>query len=744
MNLPFIKKPEQKKDFFLALILKPHGVASILFEEVNAKLVILASKEEKLKEELEFASEETLIDAIDKVISSVEESLPEKASVSKTIFAVPYPWVMEGKIKKEYLGRLKNVCQSLELTPIGFIVSVEAIAAQLQRKQGAPLSSVFVEYNHEKVFVYIVKADIIVEVKHSSLDESVVKTTDTILKRIEKVDVLPPKIILFNSENAQQIQQAFLTHPWTQHLSFLHLPQVEVLEKGFENEAIINGVATQMGFEVLASEKEALGIVDSQGEETSATAVIPMSEFGFHKEEDIALIDEQPIAEIMEKEVTNSTISHEEKEQEREDSVGIRKDISSPMPKEKKGRAIFGIFAPILAVLKGSSIQSLPIQIMRKVPKKGVLILPLLVGLIAGFIYLYYSFIIRATIIVFADKKIITNNSNITLSSRDKTSFNDKILRMNITTEEIDASDSITTTGKKDTGESAKGSVTLYSRIAQDKTFPEGTVIKSSNGLEYSFDASVKVASSSGDASASPTTVKVAVTAKKFGTEYNLPSGTKFNVSTFSSADIIAKNDSAFSGGTKKNIQVVAAKDLETLKSKVLASASDKAVTQVTEKLKEEATVIPNVLSTAFIDQSFDKKAGEEAKSVQFTAKISVKVGSYKKTDLTDFTKDAAKGKIPDSYSLVSGESKTEIKDIKITKNDNATASIYLEGVYVPKIDAGTIAITSKGKSIESAQKSIKSIIGVSDVTVKIQNSIPFLPKMLPLSSNNITIEIKN
>ena len=81
----------------------------------------------------------------DKAISFVEGSLPEKSSVEKTIFSVPYDWVEEGKIKKEHLVKLKKVCEDLGLVPIGYLMTIEAIVHFLQKSEGAPVSAVFIE-----------------------------------------------------------------------------------------------------------------------------------------------------------------------------------------------------------------------------------------------------------------------------------------------------------------------------------------------------------------------------------------------------------------------------------------------------------------------------------------------------------------------------------------------------------------------------------------------------------------------
>ena len=63
-------------------------------------------------------------------------------------------------------------------------------------------------------------------------------------------------------------------------------------------------------------------------------------------------------------------------------------------------------------------------------------------------------------------------------------------------------------------------------------TIAAGTVITSSNDLKFITDKAVSVASASGDifSGTEPGKADVSVTAEKFGSNYNLPSDTKFSV----------------------------------------------------------------------------------------------------------------------------------------------------------------------------------------------------------------------
>ena len=124
--IPFLTK-SVSTEFFLSLIFESGKISSILFKEQEKTLVIIASFE--LLIDVEQATVEVLVEACDKVISRLELSLPDGANLEKTIFAVPYSWVEDGKIKQDRLSQLKKISEELALTPMGFIISIEAIVA---------------------------------------------------------------------------------------------------------------------------------------------------------------------------------------------------------------------------------------------------------------------------------------------------------------------------------------------------------------------------------------------------------------------------------------------------------------------------------------------------------------------------------------------------------------------------------------------------------------------------------------
>ena len=731
INIPFINKKEEVKEYFLALLVKPFNVGAILFEEIDSKLLILSTHEvEQGKETIEETSEE-LVEASDKVISYVENSLPPNSKLEKTIFSVPYDWVEEGKIKKEYLAKLKKVCEELGLTPMGFIMSIEAIVHFLQKKEGAPISSIFVEVAKNIAFVYVVRNGKIIEVKKGEVKKDLLSTVEDLLRAVEKLDVLPSKIVLLDYEGVEGVQQDFLSHQWT-GIPFLHIPQVVVLEKGFENEATVNGVAAQMGFEVLQDLKapQMFSKNDEEGQEEKLEEKSDPEEFGFFKDKDVAEepeVEKEPLVSVSEEPeeevpVTEPKIEYYDNEKPRRSLVSVI---------QVKG--VFASFNKILPTLRGISFKGFSFR------KNGFILIGGAIAVIIAFLFVYYNFILKANVLIFADEKKVEKNQDIKFetSGGDSTS-----IKLNVLDQEVSGGKTKDATGKKETGDKAKGEIVIYNKTEQKKTFSKGTTIVGPNDLEFVLSDEANVASTS-SFSTTLSSVKVKVEASKFGKEYNLPSSSNFTVKGISTSSFIAKNNDAFSGGTKKETNVVSKKDLDDLLSSIKDDLEKKGISSAQEKAGKDQIFLPKALSYEVIDKKYDKKDGDEAGSVTIDAKITFKFGTYNKNDLKKVVLALTKNDVPSDYELEDDKSKVEVSDIKIVK-DSVSGKISVKGVFAPKIDSEKSVAALSGKTENSAKKTLEKISGVTEVQVIFKNRIPFLPAFLPFNKGNIKFEKKS
>ena len=750
MNLPFLSKKKEDKEYFLTLLLSSNEVRSILFEKTGENLSVLGSHSEDFTEQLDTLTKDRLIELSDLVISEVERKLPDGSSLQKTIFAVPDRWIVEGKITQEHLSKLKELCDALQLKAVGFIVSMEAIIAYLHKKEGVPVTAIFIEVGKKHVTLSLVKNGSILSVSEEEIEKDTTDSVEKILSTQEELEVLPAKIIILPFEHAKKTQQEFLSHSWGKGVQFLHIPQVEILPSEAEVQAVISGVAAQMGFNTLPQ------VSLQKLEESPAEVVIAVSE-----EEDKKTIEEE-IGQEEDRDV--ESVKENKVDTENAESVGFFKDvdIAKKQSVQKEIENVQEAPADVkknikeddsdvathpthaLSVDNFSSLPNLSLsRIKFKIPSfslkgKSFVWYPILgVSLIILLIISYYYFFEKAQVVLVLSKKDISKNISVTFSQEKQTSAQDSVVHIEEIAVQVDGKEEQSATGKKETGDKAKGEVTLYNKTEGLKTFDKGTVIIGTNNLEFSLSDDVKIASTS-SFSTTFSNVKGKVEAVKFGKEYNLPSGTNFQIKGQSTSDFFGKNDSAFSGGTKKEITVVSEEDISSLQSKIVSTLSKKAQNEVASKIGSDAQVLATPLDYSFDEKSFSKKSGDAAEGVSLTATITYKIGSYEKSDLVTLAKDITGKDAPESYIYSGKDSEIKVEDIE--DNDSEfTGKIIFSSVFLPQVNESGIGSKITGKSIQKAQELIESD-GVSDSTIVLTRSLPFFPHILPFNKKNIEV----
>lgn len=763
ISLPFFKKKAQPK-YFLVLLLREEKVHAVLLEELEEKIKIVSKSEEFFPNSVEDVDIEKLLTVLDKAITHVESSTSLDFPTHQTVFGVKENWVEEGKIKKQYLSKLKKVCDELGLTPIGYLVIHEAIGHYLKKQEGVPISSLIVETGKRYVTISLIKAGRLLETKSALVEGSYAHTVDTLLKEFISSELLPSRITIYNDDkNEEVLLQEFIGHSWSKSLPFLHVPQINSLPKDFGIYAVITASAAQMGFEVLKDETEEIAEekalkqteehvqdthmqkedIPTGNEEGEVTPQIleneeteqeeadeTLKEFGFQKDVDIAALSDTP-----QNQEPDEEIKHEAKEKEREKTRSISfTRILLLLPKVLHiishgwNKYMKHVIKKFFLLFKSSSSKfMLPV----------VLLVILLLGLI-----IWYLFGIKAIVTLSIDPKVIKQTQDVTFISGAPSDFDKNSIAADFVTISEEGTVSETVTGKKEVGDKAKGSVTLYSRFTEDKTLPAGTTSTSSNGLAFIFDDAVKIASAAAGASASPSITKVNVTAKQIGKESNLPSGTKFTVSSFDSADIEAKNESAFSGGTKKEITAVSKDDIQKALSDLPKQLEEKARSELIKKISKDQSILPSFVSTAQNKKEFNKQLGDEASSLTLNGSIDYIGVAYKSSDFTAYATKLLSGHFPSNLSL-SPNVKETVKKIKQKSDTEVLATIDIQALLLPKLDTKKISSDIAGKTFADAENIILKLPQVSDVRIHLSPDLLFLPKSLPRLSKNIQISSK-
>ncbi|QQG40909.1 MAG: baseplate J/gp47 family protein [Candidatus Levyibacteriota bacterium] len=711
MKLPFFSSIFNKKEkikYFLTLLLRDEKIIAAIFKEVNGQASIVSKHEENLPNTLETLPFEELLDILDKAISGIEEYV-WAIEVQKTIFGVKENWAEGEKIKKEHLLKLKKISDALGLIPIGFLIIHEAIINLLQQEEGVPVSGILVEISQKNAAISLFRAGRVIETKRTKIEEDIAKVTDRLLHHFINQEVLPSRIIILSDKNNHEaLSQSFISHSWSKSLPFLHVPQITILSEDFDVKSIIFGAATQMGFEVLDQQKEIQKPENNQIDKTLE------EEFGFVKNKDV---NEIKINIGTQQEEKLEPIIAETKH------TKLRKLLIS------LGYIFYSSFKILKNIIK-------KLYVFKKFGKNKIIFIPpIIIAIIA--IFLSYIFLLKATVSLSVRPKIVEQNQDITFSTKAPTDFSKNIISAKTLETTQDGKITKSASGKKEVGEKAKGTITILSALGKEQTFTKGTVITSSNKLKFALDETVKIASSSGLSDVK--TIKTNVVAEDIGKEYNLPSGTKFTIDDFGSSEVEAKNDAAFSGGSKKEVMVVSKKDVEKAIEEITKNLEEKAKKSMEEKIDQKNKLLPVIVNSEFSQKSLDKKVGEETETFTIAGNINYNGISYPDDELQKLSKELLKEKTIDD-AFIQDDISYALENSKKKNNNEVSAAIHVKALLLPKLEKEKIANTLSGKSFDEAQKILLKIPQVSHVSIKLSPSLPFVLKNLPRIAKNITV----
>ena len=571
-------KEEPKK--FLALILTDEVVQASVWSVVNEATEIL-SIGTPVEWDGDTGTTTELITAVDATISSATEGLEDEPS--EVILGIPHSWTDKGGVlgvKKEFIGKIRK---ELELVAIGYVIITDSVLSYLKMQEGTPTTSIMIQVSRDELTILLVRLGHIEAVESIGRSDDVVEDVTEGIARFKALDNLPSRIILFNSmHNLDDIIQNLLSTDWPTQFNFLHTPKIEALPKDVAIRALSvaggSEVAKSLGLSVVATTVQEAEIVENDELEVPSTS-----------EEEVET-EPEPEAESVPEEsnftpisdsdfLTADEIGFSSKEEvvEKVDFIDPDDEPELTVPDATPTAPKSKFVAPKI-VLPKFSLPSFKFSL----PHMSSLWVMIGGGifLFAAIIFYLVYFLPKATITVSVIPKPLDQTVNLTLSTTSSSvDFDGSIVPAQVTTVSETGEKIMETTGKKTVGETAKGEVTIYNRTSAVKTLAKGVTL-SLGSLKFTLDSDVTIASKSAgsDYVDVPGKANVAITAATIGTDHNIASGTEFTVASFGKDSYVAKNDSALTGGTSEEVQVVGKDD-----QKILAK---ELTTELLEKLR--------------------------------------------------------------------------------------------------------------------------------------------------------------
>ena len=741
---------------------------------------------------------EQLILASDTTLSEASVGLDQEPD--QVIFGLADTWVNQNRIVEPRRSDLKTLTQKLGLKPLGFVVTYEALNHYLKVTEGVPPSVVLLNLSDTEVIVSIIN--------HGNLEGSqVVGRSDSLsldvhegLNRFPVTNHYPPRILLWDGgKELKNAQQELMNFNWTKKSKFLHFPKISVMPASVSITGVCLAGATELAKAqgiplentLITTERENAQPIISQSKTFPADSP-PVDSSNFSKpatstESDYSVIDKtspQSTAAII-----DSVSSHAKQLGFSTDTLSSKPPSLSnqpsvpPPPVEPPGpptnpapppegepsndnppsspiSARFSWVADLKSKLIAFSTrlpirrQSISVPTEYRLTSRWydkLLRLGLILGLgliiltlILGWLWWYIP---KLDVIVLISPKsveeefVITIDPDSTLPNLDKLTI--PVAKIN---QDKSGSVIIKTSGVGTVGDPAKGKIIIYNKAKNKKTFETGTELVSDNGLKFTLDTSITVASASSQfddemvETITPGKSEADITAVAIGPDSNLKASQEFVFTDYSASAYVAKNPEALSGGTAEEVPTVSVKDLIKAKQKLteqlLAQAEAELSTESGDKKLIRDSITQNITS-----ETASAKVGDEAKELTVKMAISLTGLAYNEADMISLAQSVIAAKTPAGYTV---DSNSFEFDLKTQDSKQPTDNQFLAVVKVnliPDLNTEKIIGDIVGKKPDLVGMYLHNMPSVTGVKL---NYWPKLPINLPPQrAENITITTK-
>ncbi|HEX7543090.1 MAG TPA: hypothetical protein VF385_03340, partial [Patescibacteria group bacterium] len=203
------------------------------------------------------------------------------------------------------------------------------------------------------------------------------------------------------------------------------------------------------------------------------------------------------------------------------------------------------------------------------------------------------------------------------------------------------------------------------------------------------------------------------------------------------SKNLLAKNDSALSGGRKKQIQTVAKKDQNDLKSIILNKAK-KEIPSI--KVLPDESIASSLSEVNLNKIIFSKEVGEESNKLTLQAIVDTTQYLYNKKSFTDKVSAQLEPEVKSDYQLEKENISYAIN--KIYKEDKfLTIDAKIKAKAVIKISTEEIKKNLLGKNESKIGEILKSQYKIDGYNLSINEPLPIFKNYLPFFLKNIILK---
>ncbi|PIZ62790.1 hypothetical protein COY17_01870 [Candidatus Saccharibacteria bacterium CG_4_10_14_0_2_um_filter_52_9] len=302
----------------------------------------------------------------------------------------------------------------------------------------------------------------------------------------------------------------------------------------------------------------------------------------------------------------------------------------------------------------------------------------------------------------------------------------------------------VPTTGQKNNGNKASGSVKIINCGASSVTIPAGNGFSSSSSQTYISTESVTVPKSTYDNSGNgfvcndDGNATVNVIAQSGGSSYNAPAGGTYKISN-GPASTTAKGGT-MSGGTDSIVQIVNQNDITAAKAKITVNDAD-IKTALDALLKKDgyfSVTATYVAGTPAVTTSAN--VGDVANNVTVTQTVSYTMFGVHKDDLRKLASNDIKKQIDTNKQSILSDG-VDNANYNVDNISATTTQVTMSGKATagPDLDIATIKQNAAGKKPGPVKSELSDNPDVKSVDIKLS---PFWVSSIPKKTSRITVNI--
>lgn len=374
-------------------------------------------------------------------------------------------------------------------------------------------------------------------------------------------------------------------------------------------------------------------------------------------------------------------------------------------------------------------------NLMPKLPKKKVLIVSGLIFL--ALLTLAYVFIprARANVLVKAERKPVSIDFR---GEKDGRLDTEKaVIPTQVVVAEKELSKKYPTTGKKNVGQKATGTIRISNASGKDISWVAGTRFAPTSNTALIYTSNTAVLAPDGEFTS------IIVTASSPGDQYNgYGSNQAFTlVSGGLSSTVTITSKDGMSGGSNKEVSYVAQGDINSAKDALKKDATDEATTEFNKKA-EGSKIVDETKKEEVLSSAASPSLNGEATEFTMTVKVKVTALAYKSQDIADLIKAETARELGFVKEIIDDGSTSASISIDETDMDKGTLSgtIKTDAYVSSKIDQEKIKIDLTGLSEAKAEKYLKDIEGVEEAKFEF---FPSFIKSFPRIKSHIFIKIE-